>query len=318
MEDDVARLGGSLGARSENDVPARRERNGGAEAAVDHGSFEAYRTAGELDLLARLGAATQDTGEGPGLTAALVEVHLGERRVAQGSRLAARTEQQSEEESDAECGTEERGRGAVHQMNERRQSTTAMMPRPEDALGSSMVESGVPSACGAVNTKHPLLLPSREGNCMKAFRNKELPHDRFEQWAKHWMLEASNNPDHADHQDAKKLMEIQPLRSVDHITGKEPPLRGSLKEYFDSIGEYKPLDLTQQKAALEPTEPLRVPAAVSGTNATAVATPSTGTAYTVKETPASREATTVARPRKLRKHLILSNPHEAFPLDIVS
>lgn len=165
MEDDVARLGGSLGARSENDVPARRERNGGAEAAVDHGSFEAYRTAGELDLLARLGAATQDTGEGPGLTAALVEVHLGERRVAQGSRLAARTEQQSEEESDAECGAEERGRGAVHQMNERRQSTTAMMPRPEDALGSSMVESGVPSACGAVNTKHPLLLPSREGNC---------------------------------------------------------------------------------------------------------------------------------------------------------
>jgi len=161
-------------------------------------------------------------------------------------------------------------------------------------------------------------------NFVKAVQNKELPHDRFEQWAKHWMLEASNNPDHPDHQDAKKLMEIQPLRSVDHITGKEPPLRGSLKEYFDSIGEYKPLDLTMQEALPESTPPLSTPTTVTGAAATvrapssAAVTAKEGEPATVRAVPRASKKEPATRVAKIRKHLILSNPHEAFPLDIVS
>lgn len=71
-----------------------------------------------------------------------------------------------------------------------------------------------------------------------AKEKRELPHDMFERWAKNYMLTASADKSHPDHEDAKALLKLNPLRSSGHVTGRDEPTAVSLKAHFDSIPEY--------------------------------------------------------------------------------
>lgn len=74
------------------------------------------------------------------------------------------------------------------------------------------------------------------------------PHQRFESWAKGYMTKAASDPQHPDHADAKKLLEIGPLRSTAHIMGTEPTHAEALKKHFDSIPDYD-FDVDQVSAS---------------------------------------------------------------------
>lgn len=138
----------------------------------------------------------------------------------------------------------------------------------------------------------------------KAEENNELPHQQFESWAKNWMETASSDPSHPDHEDAKRLMDIQPLRASAHITGKEPTSKDSLQSHFDRIPPYKPSDVKSTK--VEPKEtppPIRTPPKVSGLDST------------VPQVPQDKTPARGPRAMRMQKSLVLQLPHTQFPLD---
>jgi hypothetical protein len=71
---------------------------------------------------------------------------------------------------------------------------------------------------------------------------KQLPNDRFEQFAKDWITTRANDPSHPQHEEGKKLMEMMPLRSSQLATGREAATPEALKKHFDSIGKYEITD----------------------------------------------------------------------------
>lgn len=80
----------------------------------------------------------------------------------------------------------------------------------------------------------------------QAQENKELPHDQFNGFAKAWMEKRVNDPSHPEHQDAKRLFAMQPLRTSGHVTGREEATTESLSKHYDSIPSY---DLEEPSAA---------------------------------------------------------------------
>lgn len=105
-------------------------------------------------------------------------------------------------------------------------------------------------------------------NFYKAQEAGELPHDKFESWAKNWMSTTSANESHPDFQDAKRLMEMQPLRPYYVATGEEQASKGTLQNHFDSIRPYDDSDISSlsEKQKTE-YKPLRVAPDMPGTKA---------------------------------------------------
>ncbi|NJL53711.1 hypothetical protein HC928_00300 [bacterium] len=96
------------------------------------------------------------------------------------------------------------------------------------------IRGTIPTASGAM-MPYPSHWNNNFQEFMAADQNKELPHDMFERWSKDWMTKASSDSKHPDHEDAKALMSMQPLRSYKHITSVEPASKESLQAHFDQI-----------------------------------------------------------------------------------
>lgn len=75
--------------------------------------------------------------------------------------------------------------------------------------------------------------------------NNELPHQQFDGFAKAWMEERINNPEHPEHADAKRLFAMQPIRKSQHVTGREEATVESLAKHYSSIPNY---DLSEPSA----------------------------------------------------------------------
>lgn len=67
---------------------------------------------------------------------------------------------------------------------------------------------------------------------------KELPHDKFDGFAKAWMEKRINDPSHPEHQDAKRLFSMQPIRASGHVTGREEATVESLNKHYASVPSY--------------------------------------------------------------------------------
>jgi hypothetical protein len=90
---------------------------------------------------------------------------------------------------------------------------------------------------------------------------QKLPHEQFERWAKSFMTTAAADPSHPDHEDAKKLLKIQPLRSSGHVTGRVEATPQSLEEHFNSITPYSVSaeDIEEANSKLNKNKPIAEP-----------------------------------------------------------
>jgi hypothetical protein len=79
----------------------------------------------------------------------------------------------------------------------------------------------------------------------EAQAKNELPHQQFDSFAKTWMEERVNDPSHPEHQDAKRLFAMQPLRSSAHVTGREEATTEALSDHYSKIPKY---DMSEPKA----------------------------------------------------------------------